>query len=88
MPKRKNKMDIKRYLHLEKDKLELKRRQEEIKSQKQAESNFIKIFWLLIFTILVIITVFSLVERSRLETVILIVGIAVCALLYKIGGKS
>ena len=81
-------MDIKRYLHLEKDKLELKRRQEEIKSQKQAESNFIKIFWLLIFTILVIITVFSLVERSRLETVILIVGIAVCALLYKIGGKS
>jgi uncharacterized ion transporter superfamily protein YfcC len=72
----------------EKEKAKIKTYKQYEKEQKQAENDFTKFFWLLIFTILVIITVFSLVERSRLETVILIVGIAVCALLYKIGGKS
>jgi len=73
---------------VEKEKAKIKTYKQYEKEQKQAENDFTKFFWLLIFTILVIITVFSLVERSRLETVILIVGIAVCALLYKIGGKS
>ena len=58
------------------------------KLDNKAENDFIKFFWLLIFTVLVIITVFSLVERSRLETVMLIAGIAICGLLYKLGGKK
>jgi uncharacterized MnhB-related membrane protein len=52
------------------------------------ERDLNRLFWFAIFAVILIALVFSLVERSRLTSVILVTFLAITFALSRIGGKK